>query len=289
MYNKNFINRFITSITFIIIFFTLFYFGDNFVSKFIFFLAILLTLPIGLREFVLMGRKLGYNISLVISTLASCIILLNFFLCDSNIYFPLWLAVSLAMMVVCFGTLFLEKNINKSLISQSLTLMSVAYMSISLGFQVKLFMIKNFFIPHIGWQLILTLYLVVWFGDAFAYFIGKRFGKNKLAPQISPSKTWEGVIGNIIGNLIASFLIKYFIFFNWSNFDTIAIALLLGIAGQLGDLVESTWKRSAGVKDSDVDGRIKIPGHGGLLDRIDSLAFSAPIFYVYVHFILGLN
>jgi phosphatidate cytidylyltransferase len=74
----------------------------------------------------------------------------------------------------------------------------------------------------------------------------------------------------------------------WTAVDAVALGLLLGVAGQLGDLVESTWKRSAGVKDSNVGG-VSIPGHGGLLDRVDSLIFAAPVFYAYLHFAMGFN
>ena len=74
---------------------------------------------------------------------------------------------------------------------------------------------------------------------------------------------------------------------DWTWVDAVALGLLMGVAGQLGDLVESTWKRSAGVKDSNVG--VAIPGHGGILDRVDSLVFAAPVLYGYAHFVLGFN
>ncbi len=106
---------------------------------------------------------------------------------------------------------------------------------------------------------------------------------------MSPKKTWEGALGNYAGNLGAAFIVKATLFAGqWSAVDAVAIGLLLGTAGQLGDLVESTWKRSAGVKDSNMGG-VAIPGHGGMLDRIDSLVFAAPALYAYVHLVHGLS
>ncbi len=140
-----------------------------------------------------------------------------------------------------------------------------------------------------GGRLIFALYLIVWLGDTGAYFVGSLLGRHKLAPRVSPKKTWEGALGNYAGNLGAAYLVKATLFpGQWSAVDAAAIALLLGTVGQLGDLVESTWKRSAGTKDSNMGG-ISIPGHGGLLDRIDSLAFAAPALYAYVHLVHGLN
>jgi len=105
---------------------------------------------------------------------------------------------------------------------------------------------------------------------------------------VSPKKTWEGAFGNLCGNLLGAFLMKATVSPEWTVVDVVALGLLLGVAGQLGDLVESTWKRSAGVKDSNAGG-VSIPGHGGMLDRVDSLVFAAPVLFAYLHFVHGFN
>ena len=134
-----------------------------------------------------------------------------------------------------------------------------------------------------GW-ILLYLMTLVWIADIGAYFSGRRFGKNKLAPGISPGKTWEGVIGGVIANLIWMMLI-------FSLTDLLEMSLLwfvgIGLATSaisvVGDLFESILKREAGVKDS---GKI-LPGHGGVLDRFDSVIAAAPVFVTGI-FLAGL-
>jgi phosphatidate cytidylyltransferase len=89
-----------------------------------------------------------------------------------------------------------------------------------------------------------------------------------------------------VGNIVGATIIKLFVCTDWSPVDVVAIGIFLGVVGIIGDLVESTWKRSASIKDSYFG--ISIPGHGGVLDRVDSLVFAAPALYVYVHFVHGL-
>jgi phosphatidate cytidylyltransferase len=189
--------------------------------------------------------------------------------------------------LIHFGALFSKHGLDSSLPSQGITWLAGMYLGIGLGFQQKLFMFNDTTLPNTGARLLLALFLIVWLGDTGAYFVGSRFGKHKLAPRISPKKSWEGVIGNIAGNAIGASIVTAFVCTDWSLIDAAAIALLLGVASILGDLAESAWKRSAGMKDSQFG--IGIPGHGGALDRIDSLVFAAPALYAYVHYIHGLN
>lgn len=121
---------------------------------------------------------------------------------------------------------------------------------------------------------------ITWASDTTAFFIGRRFGRHKLAPNISPGKTWEGTIGGIVGAIIMSIL-----FFTPTPFhlpvvywQAIGLSILVSIFGQLGDLVESLIKRNMGVKDS---GKL-MPGHGGILDRLDSIIFASIVVYYYV-------
>jgi phosphatidate cytidylyltransferase len=129
--------------------------------------------------------------------------------------------------------------------------------------------------PDHGPVLSLTLLVMVWLADSGAYFAGKRWGRTKLAPVISPGKTWEGVLGGIAVSASAVLLAGYWYSRSLEWTLVLApVALLTVMFSIVGDLLESLMKRQAGVKDS---GSI-IPGHGGVLDRIDSLTAAAPIF-----------
>ena len=124
--------------------------------------------------------------------------------------------------------------------------------------------------------------LLVWFSDTGAYAVGKVLGKNNLFPVISPNKTIEGYLGGLAASLIAAFTCKAFFFKDISTTHCILLALGIGVMGQLGDLLESTFKRANNLKNS---GNL-LPGHGGMLDRIDSLLFVTPFVYYYKILIL---
>ncbi|MFT4703275.1 MAG: phosphatidate cytidylyltransferase [Bradymonadia bacterium] len=118
---------------------------------------------------------------------------------------------------------------------------------------------------------------VIWFGDTGAYFAGRAFGKHKLAPRLSPKKTWEGAVGGAVASVVGGF-VAWGLFFSASMpwWHIVVLAVPGAILGQIGDLAESLLKRSSGVKDS---GRI-LYGHGGVLDRMDALLFAAPYFAI---------
>ncbi|HUJ33223.1 MAG TPA: phosphatidate cytidylyltransferase [Candidatus Acidoferrum sp.] len=126
-------------------------------------------------------------------------------------------------------------------------------------------------IERVGRELILFTLALIWAGDTLAYFVGRFFGRVPMARALSPKKTWEGAIANVVASLLVALAAS-----RWMDLDLTAllvIAAAANIAGQMGDLIESAYKRGAGVKDS---GTI-VPGHGGALDRIDSLILAAPV------------
>jgi phosphatidate cytidylyltransferase len=127
-----------------------------------------------------------------------------------------------------------------------------------------------------GPRLLLFLLVLVWVGDTTAYFVGTSLGHLKMAPVLSPKKTWEGAAGNLLGSLVVALVAARWL--ELSVGSLLATAALANVAGQLGDLLESAYKRGAGAKDSG----LLLPGHGGMLDRIDSLVFAAPVAWWYV-------
>ena len=133
----------------------------------------------------------------------------------------------------------------------------------------------------LGPKLLLFTLVLVWVGDTMAYFVGRSFGRVPLAAQLSPKKTWEGAAANLLGSVIVAVLM-----FRWLEIDAfqaVFMACLANIAGQAGDLLKSAYKRGAGVKDS---GHL-LPGHGGVLDRIDALILAAPVVWYYFRFVLA--
>ena len=129
---------------------------------------------------------------------------------------------------------------------------------------------------------IIFVLLSVWSCDTFAYFVGVAIGKHPLSPQISPKKTWEGAVAGFLGAILAA-PFCYFLFFKKAPLaHLLVISIIVGIFGQIGDLLESLLKRNANVKDTSN----LIPGHGGVLDRFDSLLFVSPIIYVYLSWVV---
>lgn len=134
-----------------------------------------------------------------------------------------------------------------------------------------------------GGDLLLFLFALLWVGDTAAMGFGKWLGRAKLAPTVSPNKTVEGFVGGLIGSLAVGLLMAFWRFRQLPIHHVLLIALGCSLFGQLGDLAESMWKRSLGIKDSSAI----IPGHGGVLDRFDSLLFAAPFMYGYFRWVVG--
>jgi phosphatidate cytidylyltransferase len=185
-------------------------------------------------------------------------------------------AIAPGLLIVCA----FRSPVKRVLTDSAYSLFGVLYVGVTLAAIPLLSAQEN------GPSLLLFLFLVVWAGDIAALYIGRGFGKRKLAPSLSPGKTWEGSIASVGGSVFVAVLLLLLaealarrnvdaLFYPGSMARWIFLAILLNVAAQVGDLVESAIKRGAGVKDS---GSL-LPGHGGILDRIDALLLAAPVLW----------
>ncbi|MAT90777.1 MAG: phosphatidate cytidylyltransferase [Flavobacteriaceae bacterium] len=186
-------------------------------------------------------------------------------------------AVYLYLILACFVNLFLLKDL---LVVSSIPMFGkkkyislIFYLIAGFVFLTLIPFRKGQFVPLI----VIGVFILVWANDTFAYVIGKSFGKHKLLERISPKKTIEGFLGGLAGAILASFFIfKYIEYFSWSVW--IALAVLVSFTGTVGDLIQSKFKRQAGVKDSG----LILPGHGGIYDRLDSMVFASPFVFAFL-------
>jgi phosphatidate cytidylyltransferase len=162
----------------------------------------------------------------------------------------------------------------KMIPSVGATLLGVLYVALLGGHLVG---VRNGFPQALSAHLLSFFFLVIMGSDTGAYYTGRAFGKHKLAPGVSPGKTWEGAVGGMLASLAVAALAHYWFFAELPLKVALPLAFVMNVLGVLGDLTESALKRGAGAKDA---ARI-LPGHGGLLDRLDSLLFNAPVIYYF--------
>ncbi len=268
--NKKLINRIFISVLYAPSVIVLLYFG-----KFYFLGFMMIVVGLSLWELFNITKfpsTVLKVVNIIISMLGVLALYYNKFMFVVLLIFLLFSLNSIILMI------FYEKNYIKNLF---LSIGSFIYPALSVG---SLILIREFpklgNIPYsTGWTLGILLFIGIWICDMFAYFFGVAYGKHKIFPSVSPNKSWEGTIAGFFGSVIV-FLIAYKFnivhFFNiW---DYMIMAIITGVFGQMGDLVESKIKRTVGVKDSSNI----LMEHGGILDRFDSLALSAPIFCLYL-------
>lgn len=171
---------------------------------------------------------------------------------------------------------FLFDKKNKPVDSLSKYVYLIGYIILPFVLITKIPFVENSYNPNI----ILSIFILIWVNDTFAFLVGKTFGKHKLFEKVSPKKTIEGFVGGFIFSIVAGIILAQFLMLQ-SYIHWVFIAILVSVFGTLGDLVESKFKRIANVKDS---GNI-MPGHGGVLDRLDSIIFVAPIVFLFYQII----
>ena len=163
------------------------------------------------------------------------------------------------------------------------TFLGQMYIAVPFSFLFLIKIVQDTKIDNTGNEIFLFAFFVfIWANDTFAYLVGTKFGKHRMCEHISPKKSWEGFVGGLIGVLAVAFVFSYFTETLLNTAGWFIFAMLVVIFGTLGDLLESVIKRTVGVKDS---GTI-MPGHGGFLDRFDSLLLAAPIVFIYLLIVL---
>ncbi len=191
-----------------------------------------------------------------------------------------WIAAVMTALVMLSLTMSLTKpdEMKTALVSVSATVFGVAYVALLAGFLISVRMIQDTSLTtNLASKLLTMFFAMVIFTDTGAYYTGRSLGKNKLAPRISPGKTIEGFIGGLVAAIAAGPLCKYTFFPEMNLTHSLLLGALIGLVGPVGDLAESMLKRGSEVKDSGT----LLPGHGGMLDRVDSILFCAPLLYFY--------
>lgn len=184
------------------------------------------------------------------------------------------------LIIIVLLLLELFRNKSSAINNVGSTLLGIFYIGI---FSASIINLRQFYADSTftyiqGGFLILSILISIWLCDSAAYFIGSAYGLHKLMPRVSPKKSWEGAIAGFIFSVIGMVVSKSFMLEFLTLTNAIVIGIIVGVFGQIGDLIESLIKRDANVKDSSSI----IPGHGGILDRFDSLIFSSPIVYLYL-------
>ncbi len=185
------------------------------------------------------------------------------------------IGITFILLVLVFGYE-MFKNKGSAIVNVSSTTAGVIYPGVFLA--TLLFLRNNVEVLGVSSAggFILTLFVSIWACDTFAYFVGKSIGKHRLFERVSPKKSIEGALGGLAGSVITFLTVYYFEWYSISLELAIVSGLVVGVFGQFGDLVESWFKRDAKIKDSSHI----LPGHGGLLDRFDSLIYVSPIFMI---------
>lgn len=267
---SNFLKRTITGAAFVIVLL-----GCTIFSYASFAMLFFIITLLGVWEFYTLAEKGANKPQKVLGTIAGGVLFVTNYLFASGTFLPKILIVNIPLLFLIFIVELYTKRDNPFR-NIAFTVLGIVYVALPLS-------LLNYIVLSNGvfhYQTMLGFYFMLWASDTGAYLFGSKMGKRKLFPRVSPGKTWEGSVGGAMCSLLVAFILARY-YTHLVLADWVVIALILVIVGTLGDLVESLYKRSKNVKDS---GTI-LPGHGGILDRFDSLLLSAPFVFCYLQLI----
>jgi phosphatidate cytidylyltransferase len=234
-----------------------------------------LAAAIGQRELYAMARSRGAQPLEVTGIVCGALVIIAGFAGMGTLGFPrigTGGAITVCVLTVLIARLFARRAVEGAFEDIASTLLGIIYVALLFGHQVGIHRWQQ------GKYWLLFLYLVIWTSDTGAFYVGTALGRHRLYEKISPKKSIEGLIGGTVASVITAFLCKLWLLKTLSTVEALLLGAVLALVGTVGDLSESLLKRSAGVKDS---GGL-IPGHGGILDRMDSMLFAAPVLFYYL-------
>lgn len=233
-------------------------------------------------EFFELSKKKGVVPNLYISIVAGLLLLGDMYFTRGDYFLPI-----LGIYLVFISLMQLWEAEGSQIQNLSVNFFAVGYLGFLLSYFIGIRQLPldlNIDYKQGGlWAL--TILAIFWIGDSVAYFVGSSIGKHKLASRVSPKKTIEGAIGGFIAMLLVVYTFKFLFLTEWSLLDAGIIGVICGTVGQMSDLVESLFKRDAGVKDTSAI----LPGHGGILDRFDVLFLTSPLVFFYLRYFSSLS
>jgi len=228
---------------------------------------------IGLHEFYRMADSRGTKPLSKLGMVLGALIVLGAFSGTRSPDAGLLFGIVLSLFAVLTGRLFSSRPVEGALEDSAVTIFGILYVAMLFGFQVAIHKGNH------GKEWLVLLYLVIWASDTGAYYVGTAFGRRRLYEKISPKKSVEGLIGGVLASIGVALLCRMWLLpSSLGPAEAAFMGGILALVGTIGDLAESLLKRSAGIKDSGT----LIPGHGGILDRMDSMLFAAPVLYFYL-------
>lgn len=231
------------------------------------------ALTLGLFEFWMLARRRNLKPDVVTGTTFAAGVLTLCCFDALDLLLPLLLAFTIATLA---AAMLRGAPFDQMLASTGVTMLGVFYVAVLGG---HLIAVRAGFPTLLAAKLLSFFFLVLMGSDTAAYYAGRAIGRHKLAPGISPGKTWEGAVGGLLASLCAAAIAHFWFFPELKLVAALPLAAVMNVLGVVGDLTESALKRGVGAKDA---AQI-LPGHGGLLDRLDSLLFNAPVIYYFGH------